>query len=400
MTRDEISLNATNIFKENNELILQLATGVGKSKIAIDCLKSLNYSPKILLIVAEISHKDNWMNEFIKWKYPTPNVRMECYASLTKVIEENNNWEVVIFDETHHLFSEKRFNIFEQLVYNKLLFLSATIPKENLQQLSTLFPEIQNIKVTLKQAIEYGILPIPEINLIKLTLDNQIKDQEIIVEKGKKELRIPLTCLYRNRWIYMNDKVKYPNINLTVLCTQQEKYEFLSDQMDYYQKMYFRTKVEFHFTKYKLLGAERKRFLGECKTNYVKTLLEEIEDMRFICFCSSINQSEILGENTLHSKIKMNDNLEMINRFNNKEIDNLFCIGMLQEGTNLVDIDAGVIVQLDGKERGFVQKMGRTLRGKEPIIFVFYYQNTQDEKYLQTALENVDETHVNRNYKL
>lgn len=400
MTRDEISLNAVNTFKENNELILQLATGVGKSKISIDCLKSLNYSPKVLLIVAEISHKDNWMKEFIKWTYPLLNIRMECYASLTKVIEEDNNWEVVIFDECHHVFSEKRFEIFKNLVYNKLLFLSATIPKENLDQLKDKFKSIQNIKVTLKQAIESAILPIPEINLIPLTLNDSINDQEILVEKGKKDLRISLKCSYKNRWIYMNDKVKYPNISLTISCTQQEKYNYISDQMEYYQKMFFRTKVEFHITKYKLLGAERKRFMGECKTEYVKTLLQELEDMRYICFCSSINQAEILGENTLHSKIKMKDNLKQIESFNNKEIDNLFCIGMLQEGQNLVDIEAGIIVQLDGKERGFVQKMGRALRGKSPILFVFYYKDTQDEKYLNVALENIDMEHVNENYKL
>lgn len=400
MTRDEISLNAINTFKENNELILQLATGVGKSKISIDCLKSLNYSPKVLLIVAEISHKKNWEDEFIKWGYPLLNIRMECYASLTKVIEENNNWEVVILDECHHVFSEKRFEIFKDLVYSRLLFLSATIPKENLDQLKDKFRSIQNIKVTLKQAIDWDILPIPEINLIPLTLNNSINDQEILVEKGKKDLRIPLKCSYKNRWIYMNDKVKYPNISLTISCTQQEKYNYISEQMEYYQKMFFRTKVEFHMTKYKLLGAERKRFMGECKTEYVKTLLQELEDMRYICFCSSINQAEILGKNTLHSKIKMKDNLKQIESFNNKEIDNLFCIGMLQEGQNLVDIEAGIIVQLDGKERGFVQKMGRALRGKSPILFVFYYKDTQDEKYLNVALENIDMKHVNENYKL
>jgi superfamily II DNA or RNA helicase len=67
---------------------------------------------------------------------------------------------------------------------------------------------------------------------------------------------------------------------------------------------------------------------------------------------------------------------------------------MITEGMNLTDIQIGIITQLDGKERLFIQKAGRVMRADDPIAFIFYYKNTQDENYLKGALENIDEKYV------
>ena len=57
---------------------------------------------------------------------------------------------------------------------------------------------------------------------------------------------------------------------------------------------------------------------------------------------------------------------------------------------SLTDIEAGVIVQLDGQERAFVQKFGRSLRATDPIQFIFYYKDTRDTEYLENVLEGID----------
>ena len=84
----------------------------------------------------------------------------------------------------------------------------------------------------------------------------------------------------------------------------------------------------------------------------------------------------------------------IIDDFNTKKIDNLFAVGMLQEGQNLTDIEAGVIVQLDGQERAFVQKFGRSLRATDPIQFIFYYKDTRDTEYLENVLEGINEEYI------
>jgi superfamily II DNA or RNA helicase len=67
---------------------------------------------------------------------------------------------------------------------------------------------------------------------------------------------------------------------------------------------------------------------------------------------------------------------------------------MATEGMNLTDIQVGIIVQLDGNERQFVQKFGRSLRAEDPVTYIFYYKDTQDETYLKNALENIDEKFI------
>ena len=140
-------------------------------------------------------------------------------------------------------------------------------------------------------------------------------------------------------------------------------------------------------------GSKRKIFLGAEKTTVVSNLIKQLKDKRFICFCTNINQAELLGkDNAVHSKKK--NNLEIIQKFNDKEINNIFAVGMLQEGINLKDIEAGIIVQLDGEERAFIQKFGRTLRADSPEQYIIYFRATRDEEYLNNALENIDKKYI------
>ena len=55
---------------------------------------------KILLVVAENAHKDNWKKEIIKWGLKSNDITIECYASLSKYKE--SWWDLIIFDEAHH----------------------------------------------------------------------------------------------------------------------------------------------------------------------------------------------------------------------------------------------------------------------------------------------------------
>ena len=63
---------------------------------------------------------------------------------------------------------------------------------------------------------------------------------------------------------------------------------------------------------------------------------------------------------------------------------------MLQEGQNLTGIEAELIIQLDGKERSFIQKSGRAMRAESPLIYIMYCRNTQDEVYLKNVIDNIE----------
>lgn len=397
MTREELQIQALSLIKQSNRVALQWCTGLGKSKAAIEIANYIQNlenegNIKVLLVVAENAHKSNWKIELSKWRFKSKDITIECYASLPKY--KDSWWDLIIFDEAHHLGTDLKMDILSSMIAEYVILLSATLPDQTMQAVSGVFGKFETSKVSLKQAIEWGILPKPKVYLVPLTLDNTYFNCDIIEEWGKKEKRIVYRCKFHERWEYLKNKAKYPNVTLKISCTQQQKYNYLSDQFEYWKKQFFRTRQEFIKNKWLQVGSKRKRFLGECKTNSVRILLNKLQNMRYICFCTSIEQAELLGgKNAIHSERK--DSLEIIDNFNLKKIDNLFAVGMLQEGQNLTDIEAGIIVQLDGQERAFIQKFGRGMRAEDPIQFIFYYKDTRDMDYLEKVLEGINEEYIN-----
>ena len=392
MTREELVDKTIKDLKDTTNVAIQAATGVGKSKIAIELCKlyANNSEQKILLVVAEIAHINNWKEELVKWGF-NQEITIICYASLKKYM--NTSWDIVIFDEAHHLGSELRLDIYSTLSSNHYIFLSATLKDTLLAILEMHCGDIKTVKIGLQDAISANILPKPKINLIPLILDNKIYNHTIVEEWGKESKRIQLECKYSERWKYLRNKKRIPAARLTIICTQQQKYDYLTEQFLYYKKRYLMIRNEAIKNKWLQYGSKRKIFLGAEKTTVVSNLIKRLKDKRFICFCTNINQAELLGkDNAVHSKKK--NNLEIIQKFNDKEINNIFAVGMLQEGMNLKDIEAGIIVQLDGEERAFIQKFGRTLRADSPEQYIIYFRATRDEEYLNNALENIDKKYI------
>ena len=396
MTRDDINKKSIKLAKENKILALEFATGIGKSKIALDIINSLFITnvPTVLLVVAELAHFNNWRDESFKWNHDKLWNTITCvtYASLKK--HKDMKYDIIILDEAHHIGSDLRLDIIDNIQFDKMLLLSATLGESLKQYISNMFnTQIKSYKITLQQAIDWKILPKPKIYLIPLTLNTTNVSEKIIEEWGKVSLRKRYKCTYQERWEYIKNKKKYPNVILEISCTPYQKYIYLTEKFEYFKKFYFRNRNEAVKNKWLQLGSQRKRFMSELKTPIVKKFLRHVTNNRYICFCGSIEQADILGKNnSIHSK--KDNSAEIIDKFNNKEINNLFAVGMLQEGQNLNDIEVGIIVQLDGQERSFIQKFGRSLRAEDPVQYIFYYKNTRDTEYLQNALEGINENYI------
>ena len=396
MTREQIRCRVIDLALHHNNIALQYATGLGKTYLSLNVIAEWgiieNRPLKVLLLIAEKAHKKNWEDEFKKWNFNASRFTIECYASLKKY--NSTEWDVIILDEAHRAGSDIRLDLFNSIKTKKLILLSATLPDSILENLSNIYGKIKTDKIDLNKAIKWGILPKPVIYLIPLHLRTDTPSETIIEERGKVALRKTIKCTLQDRWTYLKNKIAYPNLRLEIKCTEKEKYDYLSQNFEYWKKQFFRDRQERTKVKWLQIGAQRKRFLGECKTSHVSTLLKYINPKyRYICFCSGIEQADFLGStNAIHSK--NSSSLVVIDKFNNKKINSLFAVSMAQEGLNLVDIEAGIIVQLDGYERGWIQKIGRVLRAKEPLQFIFYYKETKDMDYLENVLEGVNEEYI------
>lgn len=395
MTKDNIQEEVV----ENSDkklIILEHCTGLGKSLSAIKVQEKTK--PKTtLLLVAEISHIANWKDEYKKFNKESllENTIIECYASLKNY--RNHSFDLIILDEAHRI-SDLRREILTTLSVKKIIALSATLEYQQIADLICgTFGELSDnhyySSISIKTAIEAGIIPQPDIYIIPLQLDDVNKNQIIKESWGKKEKRVTINCDFSNLWGYKTNKLKYPSVNLNITCTEKEKNDYLNNSIEYFKRLHMRLGTRGSHNKWMNLGSQRKRFLGEIKTPYVKELVDKLGERRFICFLTSINQTKEIGrKEAIHSKNK--NNAKIIESFQNKEINRLFCVGMLTEGQNLKDIEAGIIAQLDSKERPFTQKHGRVLRSESPIQFIFYFENTRDEEYLNNILEGMNAEYI------
>ena len=378
--------------KDEHRVILKWATGCGKSKMTIDLINhvaSSNPPVRILFVVAERAHIQNWQDEFDKWKLDTSKIStwVCCYASLKKYVNYGL-WNVVVFDEGHHCFTEKRMAALEELKKNLMpdayiYLLSATLSSGKQDMIEDIFGKFKTSTVTLKDAIERDILPDPKVYVVEMRLDNTKKHQEIQIGNDPKA---PVV-----KW-EERDKYIYKNTPCIIQCTEYQKNLFLTQRIEYWNDRYHRSNIEFQRIKAANYGSQRKRFLGELKTSVIRSLIERLpKKNRFVCFCASVAQANALDYvNTISSKRPAKSNQLIIDKFNAKKINHIYAVGMITEGMNLTDIQTGIIVQLDGKERLFLQKFGRVCRAEDPVTFIFYYKDTQDEKYLKEALENID----------
>ena len=117
MTREEVSKETLLKINETKCLVLELITGFGKSKIAIDIINYIcnrvyirdNEETSVLILVSKSVHKKTWLDEFNRWGgLSTDRVVIECYESLKNY--KNSFFDIVICDEMQHL-SKRRLDI-------------------------------------------------------------------------------------------------------------------------------------------------------------------------------------------------------------------------------------------------------------------------------------------------
>lgn len=401
--RTEIQNKAFKKFLEYNRLLLKWGTGTGKSRCAIlACdyiVESSIKTPHILIFVAERAHKDNWRKEFVKFlgkeraESILHYVTIECYASMKKYVD--TEWDFLILDEVHHVQSEKRQEILSTFEAQYVLALSATPGKAALDALEHSFGRFKIDEISLQNAIDKEYLSEPKITIILLELERFQRTQEIEMRMSPAAT-LPITDIWSNRWKYLKNKRAYARNILRFRCTEKEKYDYINKQFEYWKKQYFHNQNNIRLKNNWLQwGSKRKRYLGELKTSEALALVDNLKKhkRRFICFCTSILQADVVGKmSAIHSE--NSKSLELIQKFNNRQISSLFAVGMLVEGQNLTSLDDVIIIQLDGNERQFIQKMGRGMRSDSPHIYIFCYKNTRDEECLNKALEGINKDYI------
>lgn len=383
MTREEARDEILKI--ESHNILCELPTSFGKTKVALDLMRKrlpISKNMRILVVVPRLILMDNWREEFVKWEAEEylPYTEFVTYASLPKKV---GIWDMIIFDEVHHLSERCRDSILDfNVKYCTLL--SATVGRELKKELLTLFTDLYVYKVSTKQAIQEEILPDPKVYLIPLSLDNTKASYEIIKNKSQKiELIIP----YSQKFNY----AKVKNRRIVIKCTQKQYYDDMSSMISWYKNKMFNSTFKNMFLR---ASGDRLKWLSEQKTSYVKTLLDHLQSQRTLTFCNGIPQTEELGKYCINSKNKASE--ENLHKFNEGKVNHITACNMLDEGMNLTNCRVGVYAVLNSSDRMIKQKLGRLLRHPDPVIVIPYFANTREEEIVNTMLEDYNPKLVTR----
>lgn len=250
------------------------------------------------------------------------------------------------------------------------MILSATVKKDLKMCLRLLFKDLYCYKIEAKEAMENTVLPTPRVILIPMSLDNtEIKCSIIRNPKQEEVLEVP----YKDRWKY----TKVKNKKIIIPCTQHQWYDNITSLIEWAK--------DISKPSYLRYSGQRLKWLSEQKTSFVKEILNHLENERVLTFCSGAEQSEMLGKYciTYKDKKKANANLEA---FNSGKINHITSCEILTEGANLTNCKIALYACLNSSDRLIVQKMGRALRHKSPILIIPYYKGTRDAEIVNQML--------------
>lgn len=365
--RERVQDEAKQAVIRNNGGMIAMATGSGKSRVAVELAKhyvnSINKSLG-LIVPTEKLRDENWKEEYSKWHADylwTPTIRL-CYASASKI--QNKDFELAILDEGHNI-TELSSEFFLNNEVERTVLLTATPPTDMVKRqiLSDLGIRLV-YELTLDQAVRLGFVAPYKITVITVPLDNVTKN----IKGGNKAN--PFMTTEAATYAYCNKRVQQ--------C-------FGDDSPQGKAKM-----------KFAILGRMQFIYKIPSKTAVIKYLLDKVipQDDRTIIFCGNIEQAEQVCPTFYHSK----SSSESYDAFKAEKINRLSCVKAVNEGHNFPGVDSGIIGQLNSKEKDLVQRIGRLIRfrpGHEAHLYIIVSESTQDEKWLENAIENLNQSKVN-----
>lgn len=368
MTREEVNSLALSKIDKVKYLILELITGMGKTKVAIDLINHVcdrvfrndERPTTILILVAKTVHKQTWKNEIKKWGgIKSDYITIECYESLKNY--EDSYFDIVVADEMQHL-SDARLNILQTIhIKEAFIGLSATI-KRGMRDYFIHTYKAKVIKCGLREAVEDEVLPEPTVYLLPLTLDEK------------------------------NYAFKLKKFGRETITTQKGYYDSISSLIEWYKNKYFNSGNERIKNLWLSTAGKRLKWCAEQKEALVLSLLDKFRNYKTLTFCSSIEQSERLGKYNITSKNKSSvQNLDM---FNEGKIKHITACNILNEGVNLTNCRIGIFCNLNSSEIVVKQRVGRILRHKCPVIVIPFFNGTREQELVEKMVEEYDKNSI------
>jgi superfamily II DNA or RNA helicase len=351
--RDQIQQEALDVAVKHKRCGLGISMGVGKTLIGLKYIDHFQKASmdklKVLVVAPKLSIFDSWRSDADKFGIVLDNIEFTTYLSLNKY--NPHEYNLVVLDECHSLLYGH--HTFLAVYAGRILGLTGTPPRYQRSEKGEMVQMYCPIlyKYITDDAVDDAIL----------------NDYRIIVHKMPLSTQNILPVKMKNGVFYTSEKKSYDYWTKRIMEAQSKKQEQIASVMRMRVMMDFRTKEK-----------------------YTKELLLEIED-KCIVFCNTQDQADRICIHSYHSN--NDDSEDNLQQFKDGDISELSCVMQLNEGINIPNLRAGIIMHAYGNERKSNQRIGRLLRlnpDDTAIVHILCYQNTVDERWVNEALKDLD----------
>lgn len=359
-------------FKNNKNCIFQVATGSGKTYMAIYIIKKLlEKDPNIKILVIgpkNVIIEQAWMNELNDNGFPINKVGLYNQSakefsqitlcsiqSLKRLIETGlyDVFDLVIFDEVHNYGSATYLPYLKKSKKYKI-GLTATLEREDMNH------------IQIKKYFDY--------NVFDYNIDEALNDK-VLNPFHFYHINIPMTEEMKLRYEEISDQIKFLRAIIGNI-----KFSSLNKSIPEHNKLlYYIQKRMDLVNNYE----EKKTVVGK--------IIKENKDSKVLIF----NQYNRVSSSLYWELTSQGIDCEIINStidkkmqertfkdFENGDLKVVLATTMLDEGYNLPKIDVAILMAQNSTKKQFIQRMGRVLRKKEKPSKVYYItvQNTFEEE--------------------
>jgi superfamily II DNA or RNA helicase len=352
--RDEIQQEALDMAIANKRCGLGISMGVGKTLIGlryIDYYQQANMKKlRVLIVAPKVSIFDSWDSDAAKFGISLDNAEYTTYLSLHK--KNPGHYDIVVLDECHSLLISH--TVFLAQFTGRILGLTGTPPRHFQSEKGKMVHQFCPIlyKYITDDAVSDDILNDYRIIVHTMPISN-INSLPVNMKDGKQ--------------FYTSERKSYDYWTKRIAGAQSKKQEQIASVMRMRVLMDFRT-----------------------KEIYVKKLLGDIED-KCIIFCNTQDQADRICKNSYHSNNEESE--QNLQDFKKGKISELSCVLQLNEGINIPELRAGIIMHAYGNERKSSQRLGRLLRlnpTETAYVHILCYKDTVDERWVAEALRDLD----------
>ena len=404
LTRDTLEYLPCSKLKDTKYVSIEWCDGLDSQAAAIRCIQdmcAMGYS-QFIVVCKDSEDADGWYSKMEQMKMPKHRLEQIIIIPYKGLIfYEDSIFDLIILDkleESKDLIDWDLFRrIYSRSAYNKPKVVSVSKPdlpiriKNNIEKCTG---SSYTTYYTHNLALSAGLLAKTKIHLIPIPLSKVDRECAYEIQRGIVDKRIRVSVDYRDCQQYL-DKDKYPNLDMTIMCSVSERYLIYSSSIEVQKNAAKEAQSKAAISRWLQLKNDRLSFISEQKKPFIYTFLNSryMRDKSLIYLGSTIRECFQMGAEKVMTP-KNQYNADIVRAFNKGELRKLFAAGSLVDGINYTLANAIVVSQLDNRIKKVFESTVFPLRKEDPDIFIFYCTKTRDEEYITSLLKSVGESYI------